>query len=95
MGHTSSFSAAERKRLRGELKKYEKDAASFGEGRTPGGPSRWARAEQAEWTPLRPELVCEVRYDKMQGDRFRHAATFIRWRDDKRPEECTFDQLQP
>jgi ATP-dependent DNA ligase len=93
VGHTSSFSAAERKRLRQELKQYEQDAESFGEGRTPGGPSRWARAEQAVWTPLRPELVCEVRYDKLQGDRFRHAATFIRWRDDKRPEECTFDQL--
>jgi ATP-dependent DNA ligase len=93
VGHTSSFSAAERKRLRQELKKYEKGAVSFGEGRTPGGPSRWARAEQEVWTPLRPELVCEVRYDKLQGDRFRHAATFIRWRDDKRPEECTFDQL--
>ncbi len=93
VGHTSSFSTDERKRLRKELAKYEREADSFGEGRTPGGPSRWARAEQAVWTPLRPELVCEVRYDKLQGDRFRHAATFIRWRDDKRPEECTFDQL--
>jgi ATP-dependent DNA ligase len=95
VGHTSSFSTAERKRLRGVLKEYEdlEAARSFGEGRTPGGPSRWARAEQEIWTPLRPELVCEVRYDKMQGDRFRHAATFLRWRDDKRPEECTFDQL--
>jgi ATP-dependent DNA ligase len=95
VGHTSSFSTAERKRLRGVLKEYEDPSAaeSFGEGRTPGGPSRWARAEQEIWTPLRPELVCEVRYDKMQSGRFRHAATFIRWRDDKRPEECTFDQL--
>jgi ATP-dependent DNA ligase len=96
VGHTSSFSAAERKRLRAELRQYEDpDALTFGEGRTPGGPSRWARAEQAVWTPLRPVLVCEVRYDKVQGDRFRHAATFVRWRDDKRPEECTFDQLEP
>ena len=93
VGHTSSFSAEERRRLRTMLADYETGAESFGEGRTPGGPSRWARAEQAVWTPLRPELVCEVRYDKLQGDRFRHAATFIRWRDDKRPEECTFDQL--
>ncbi len=95
VGHTSSFSTAERKRLRGVLKEYEdlEAARSFGEGRTPGGPSRWARAEQEIWTPLRPELVCEVRYDKMQGDRFRHAATFLRWRDDKSPQECTFDQL--
>jgi ATP-dependent DNA ligase len=93
VGHTSSFSAAERKRLRGELEKYEEGAESFGEGRTPGGQSRWARRDELPWVPLRPELVCEVRYDKLQGDRLRHAATFIRWRDDKRPEECTFDQL--
>ncbi len=92
VGHTSSFSAAERLRLRRELAKYEKDAHSFGEGRAPGGPSRWTQRE-LPWVPLRPELVCEVRYDKLQGDRFRHAATFLRWRDDKRPEECTFDQL--
>ena len=43
---------------------------------------------------MKPVLVCEVTIDKMQGERFRHAATFVRWRDDKRPEECTWDQVQ-
>jgi ATP-dependent DNA ligase len=93
VGHTSAFKAKERRELLRQLKPLE--GASFGDGRTPGAPSRWATARNMEWVSLKPELVVEVKYDKMQGDRFRHAAGFVRWRDDKRPEECTLDQVLP
>jgi ATP-dependent DNA ligase len=62
-------------------------------GRTPGGPSRWNAKKDLSWVPLRPERVCEVVYDHLQGDRFRHATRLARWRDDKRPEQCTYAQL--
>jgi ATP-dependent DNA ligase len=61
--------------------------------RMPGGMSRWSAGKDLSWEPLRIEKVCEVKYDHMQGDRFRHAATFLRWRDDKPPAECRYDQL--
>ena len=92
VGHTSSFKAAQKRELLAELKRYE-GGESFGGGRTPGGLSRWSSGKDATWVPLEPVLVCEVSYDFLQGDRFRHAATFVRWRDDKPPEECLFDQL--
>ena len=62
--------------------------------RAPGGASRWSQGKEAEWVSVRPELVCEVAYDYLQGNRFRHASTFLRWRDDKKPEDCRFDQLR-
>jgi ATP-dependent DNA ligase len=62
--------------------------------RMPGGGSRWNRGKDLSWEPLRPERVCEVAYDHMQGTRFRHAAHFVRWRFDKRPEDCRYDQLE-
>jgi ATP-dependent DNA ligase len=62
--------------------------------RMPGGHSRWSAGKDLSWEPLRIERVCEVKYDHMQGDRFRHAATFLRWRDDKRPQDCDYDQLE-
>ena len=62
--------------------------------RMPGGHSRWGAGKDLSWEPLRIERVCEVKYDHMQGDRFRHAATFLRWRDDKAPKDCTYDQLE-
>ncbi|MHA6764832.1 ATP-dependent DNA ligase [Streptacidiphilus sp. PAMC 29251] len=61
--------------------------------RMPGAPSRWSSGKDLEWTPLRPERVCEVAYDHMQGDRFRHTTQFRRWRPDREPESCGFDQL--
>jgi ATP-dependent DNA ligase len=95
VGHTSSFKHAERRELVSALAPYREDAeeAGFGHGRTPGGPSRWRQAADQAWEPLRPELVCEVSFDHLQGERFRHAATFLRWRPDKPPKDCTFDQL--
>ena len=62
--------------------------------RLPGATSRWNRGKDLSWEPLRPERVCEVAYDHMQGTRFRHAAKFLRWRPDKRPQDCRYDQLE-
>src|SRR6266567_4463053 len=62
--------------------------------RLPGATSRWNRGKDLSWEPLSPERVCEVAYDHMQGTRFRHAAQFVRWRPDKRPEDCCYDQLE-
>src|SRR5690606_15122378 len=107
VGVTSSFSMAERKRLAEELAPLrenalenhpwrdwaEADAAAAAGHRMPGGQSRWSAGKDASWEPLRPERVWEVKYDHLQGDRFRHATTFLRWRPDKRPEDCRYDQL--
>lgn len=62
--------------------------------RMPGGPSRWTGRKDLSWLPLRPERVCEVAYDHMQGDRFRHTARFRRWRPDRMPDDCTYAQLE-
>jgi ATP-dependent DNA ligase len=62
--------------------------------RMPGAGSRWNRGKDLSWEPLRPERVCEVAYDHMQGDRFRHGAQFVRWRTDKSPRDCRYDQLE-
>ena len=92
VGHTSSFKAAERRALLEQLRPLS-GKESFVGGRSPGGPSRWSSGKEQDWIPVDPVLVCEVSYDKMQGERFRHASTFVRWRDDKKPEECTLDQV--
>jgi ATP-dependent DNA ligase len=60
---------------------------------TVGGVSRWSAGRDLSWVPLRPERVCEVKYDHLQGRRFRHATIFLRWRPDKRPGDCRYDQL--
>jgi ATP-dependent DNA ligase len=63
-------------------------------GRAPGGPSRWSTKRSTQWQPLQPKLVVEVRYDHFTGDRFRHGTTLLRWRPDKAPRQCTFDQVR-
>jgi ATP-dependent DNA ligase len=99
VGHTSSFSAAERKELIVKLKPLQVDVPesewdSYSSGRMPGGLSRWSRGKDLEWVTVRPELVCEVAYDKLEaGERFRHATRFLRWRLDKPPKKCGFDQI--
>ena len=60
----------------------------------PGGQSRWSAGKDLSWEPLRIERVCEVKYDHLQGSRFRHATTFLRWRPDKQPADCRYDQLE-
>jgi ATP-dependent DNA ligase len=95
VGHTSSFTAKEKKALLEKLKPLE-GGTSFGEGRTPDAPSRWNKGKEGpSWVALQPKLVCEVRYDYLQGPRFRHASTFQRWREDKAPKDCLTSQLLP
>jgi ATP-dependent DNA ligase len=109
VGVTSSFTTAMRKALVGELAPLRERAleghpwrewAEWGGGdatamtRMPGGQSRWSAGKDLSWEPLRVERVCEVKYDHMQGTRFRHAAVFLRWRPDKQPQDCRYDQLE-
>ena len=105
VGVTSSFSMATRKALVKELAPLRSDAmqdhpwkewagAAAESSRMPGAQSRWSAGKDLSWEPLRIERVCEVKYDHMQGDRFRHAALFLRWRADKRPQDCRYDQLE-
>ena len=76
-----------------EWAEWAEAAEAMGQ-RLPGATSRWNRGKDLSWEPLRAERVCEVAYDHLQGDRFRHGTTFVRWRPDKRPEECRYDQLE-
>jgi ATP-dependent DNA ligase len=92
VGHTSSFKAKERRDILVELRPLE-GGGSFEGGRAPGGPSRWSAGKETAWVALEPVLVCEVTIDRIQYGRFRHAATFVRWRDDREPRSCTFAQL--
>ena len=63
-------------------------------GDAPGGPSRWSTERSTQWEPLKLKLVAEVQYDHVSGDRFRHGTRFLRWRPDKRPQDCTVEQLR-
>ncbi|MCA1444967.1 ATP-dependent DNA ligase, partial [Ensifer sp. IC4062] len=63
-------------------------------GNAPGGPSRWSTERSAKWCPLKPKLVIEVCYDHFSGERFRHGTSILRWRPDKAPRQCTFEQLK-
>ena len=106
VGVCASFTKEKRKELVEFLKPYRErareahpwghwaDASAAAEQRMPGGQSRWNSGKDLSWEPLRAELVVEVAYEHMQGDRFRHLAHFRRWRTDKRPEDCTYEQLE-
>ena len=106
VGVTSSFTMAVRRQLVRELAPLRehaldqhpwRDWAAMDEGemtRMPGGQSRWSAGKDLSWEPLRIERVCEVKYDHMQGRRFGHAAIFQRWRPDKPPADCRYDQLE-
>jgi ATP-dependent DNA ligase len=76
-----------------EWSEWEAAARESGQ-RMPGATSRWNRGRDLTWEPLRVERVCEVAYDHLQGDRFRHGTTFLRWRPDKAPADCRYDQLE-
>ncbi len=91
VGFSSSFKAEEKPALTKKLEKLIKPPGFTGN--APGGPSRWATERSAEWQPLAPKLVCEVRYDHFTGGRFRHGTKFLRWRPDKKPEQCKFEQV--
>jgi len=106
VGIASSFTAGMRKKLVAEIAPLREGArenhpwqhwetlAGEGTTRMPGAPSRWNNKRDLAWEPLRPERVVEVSYDHLQGDRFRHVAHFLRWRDDRDPRSCTYAQLE-
>jgi ATP-dependent DNA ligase len=87
VGHTSGFSAKEKRELPARLAPYETGKRGMGD------PSRWANDRELEWVELRPELVVEVTFDHTSNDRVRHGTKIARWREDKPPRECTVDQL--
>ena len=93
VGFTSTITDADRPALTRKLEKL-RGAPGF-TGKAPGGPSRWSTERSGEWEPLRPELVVEVRFDHVTGDRFRHGTKLLRWRQDKAARQCTFDQIEP
>jgi ATP-dependent DNA ligase len=93
VGHTSGFDDTERRDLLQRLEPL-RGGTSFAGGRAPGGPSRWSQGRDLDWEPLRPELVCEVAFDRLENDRFRHGVGFVRWRPDKSPRSCTMAQLK-
>jgi ATP-dependent DNA ligase len=88
VGHTSGFKAKEKRELVELLEPYRTHERGTGE------PSRWKSDEELVWEGLRPELVCEIGFDHITGNRIRHGAKFVRWRPDKRPEECLLEQLR-
>jgi ATP-dependent DNA ligase len=92
VGFTSTIPREERAALTKKLEALRGRPGFTGD--APGGPSRWSTERSAEWEPLRPELVVEVRYDHVTGDRFRHGTKLLRWRPDKAPRQCTFEQLE-
>jgi ATP-dependent DNA ligase len=87
VGHTSGFSAKEKRELPAKLKPYETGERGMGD------PSRWANDRELEWIALRPELVVEINFDHTSNERIRHGAKISRWREDKPPAECRTDQL--
>lgn len=91
VGFTSTIANDERAAL---TKKLEVSRGGPGfTGKAPGGPSRWSTERSAKWEPVRPEMVVEVRFDHVTGDRFRHGTTLVRWRPDKSPRQCTIEQI--
>lgn len=91
VGFTSNIPRDERAELTRRLELLAGGPGFTGD--APGGPSRWSNGRSTEWTPVRAELVAEVRYDHVTGDRFRHGTSFLRWRPDKDPRQCCLDQL--
>ena len=91
VGFTSGIKHDERAALTRKLKPFVGGAGFTGS--APGGPSRWSSERSGAWVPLKPKLVAEVQYDHVSGGRFRHGTRFLRWRPDKAPRQCTFDQL--
>ncbi|HKP22299.1 MAG TPA: ATP-dependent DNA ligase [Dongiaceae bacterium] len=92
VGFTSTIKDEDRKALTAKLEKLIAPPGFTGD--APGAPSRWSTERSAKWQPLKPKLVVEVKYDQVTGDRFRHATRLLRWRPDKKPAQCTCDQLQ-
>jgi ATP-dependent DNA ligase len=92
VGFTSAIGDDQREALTRKLESLRGGPGFTGD--APGGPSRWSTERSAQWEPLKPKLVVEVQYDHVTGNRFRHGTRLLRWRPDKAPRQCTFDQLQ-
>lgn len=92
VGFTSGISEQERPALTRKVEALKGGPGFTGD--APGGPSRWSTERSAQWQPLKLELVAEVQYDHVTGERFRHGTRFLRWRPDKRPDQCTMEQLR-
>ena len=92
VGFTSNIKAAEKRELTKRLEKLVRPPGFTGQ--APGGPSRWSTERSGQWKPLKPTLVVEVQYDHFSGGRFRHGTSFLRWRPDKSPRQCTMDQVE-
>jgi ATP-dependent DNA ligase len=93
VGFTSTIAEKERAALTRRLESLREPPGFTG--KAPGGPSRWSTERSGEWQPVRPELVVEVRFDHVTGDRFRHGTKLLRWRPDKAPRQCTMEQIAP
>lgn len=93
IGHCSGFPNADRVELYERFMELRANDSFDEQARAPGGPSRWSAGKDNSWTPVRPGVVVEVSYDQLEGDRFRHASRFHRWRPDKDAGQCTMDQL--
>ena len=96
VGFTSSLSRKDRAALTPKLEKLNKPPEKGGgfSGNAPGGPSRWSTERSSEWVAIAPKLVVEVEFDHFTGNRFRHGTKFVRWRPDKSPRQCTYDQVR-
>jgi len=92
VGFTSGISNAQRPALTAKVEGLKGGPGFTGD--APGGPSRWSTERSAQWEPLKLKLVAEVQYDHASSNRFRHGTKFVRWRPDKRPRDCTFEQLR-
>ena len=97
VGHTSGIAAPLQKQLQQMLPPLKQDSTMNIEdwGRTPDAGSRWSQGKDLPWHEIRPELVCEIRYDKMEEERIRHGTRFLRFRPDKDPKDCSWDQVRP
>ncbi len=91
IGHTSSLKNSDKPALTAKLESMR--GANAFEVRVPGGPSRWSQGRSGEWEPVRPGLVCEVEFDYFSQGRFRHGSKFLRWRPEKKPRQCTMEQV--
>jgi ATP-dependent DNA ligase len=94
VGHCSGFPAPVRRELEEKLPKMV-SKGKLSDKRIPGGQSRWSAGRELDWNPVRPKLVVEVRYDKLERNRFRHGTKFIRFRPDKDPKDCTWREVRP